>query len=118
MTDSQPPAPNTPPNPYGTYGQNAQYAPYGTTPTGAPLAPRTNTLAIVALVLGLTVPIGGIITGHMALNQIKRTGEAGHGLALAGTILGYVFTGFIVLYFIGIIAAVILSGALATSTVY
>jgi len=118
MTDSQPPAPNSPPNPYGQPGQNAQYAPYGTTAYGAPLAPRTNTLAIVALVLGLTVPIGGIICGHMALNQIKRTGEAGHGLALAGVILGYVFTAFLVLYIVGIIAAVIFSGALATSTVY
>jgi uncharacterized protein DUF4190 len=115
MTDTQPPAPNSQPNPYA---QPGQYAPYGTTPTGAPLGPRTNTLAIVALVLGLTVPIGGIICGHMALNQIKRTGEAGHGLALAGTILGYVFTAFLLLYIVGIIAAIVFSGALATSTVY
>lgn len=111
MTDSQPPAPNYQrPDPYGQpVGQNAQYAPYGTTPYGAPLAPRTNTLAIVALVLGLTVPLGGIICGHLALAQIKRTGEGGHGLALAGAILGYVFTAFAVLYFAAIIAAVIFS---------
>ena len=48
--------------------------------------------------LALTVPIGGIICGHLALGQIKRTGESGHGLALAGTIIGWVFTGLIVLY--------------------
>ena len=95
MTDTQPPAPNAP-----FPGQNAQYAPYGTTPYGAPLAPRTNTLAIIALVLALTVPIGGIICGHLALGQIKRTGESGHGLALAGTIIGWVYTGFIVLYLV------------------
>jgi hypothetical protein len=80
MTD-----PITPePNPYATP------APYGA-PVGAP-APRTNTLAIIALILGIVVPIGGIITGHIALGQIKRTGEAGHGLALAGTIVGYALT--------------------------
>ena len=38
---------------------------------------RTNTLAIVALILGILVPIGGIICGHIALGQIKRTGETG-----------------------------------------
>ena len=92
MTDPAPPAPNY------------QQPQYGTTPYGAPLGPRTNTLAIVALVLGLTVPIGGIICGHLALNQIKRTGEAGHGLALAGAILGYVGTAFLLLYIIGIVA--------------
>ena len=39
------------------------------------------------------MPLGGIIAGHIALGQIKRTGEGGHGLALAGTIIGYVLTG-------------------------
>jgi Domain of unknown function (DUF4190) len=65
----------------------------------APMAtgPKTNTLAIVALILGFLVPVGGIITGHIALGQIKRTGEAGHGLALAGTVIGYVLTVFYVL---------------------
>jgi Domain of unknown function (DUF4190) len=110
MTDPTPPPPSPQqPNPY-------QSAPYGTTPYGAPLAPRTNTLAIVALVLGLTVPIGGIIAGHIALGQIKRTGEGGHGLALAGTILGYVFTAFLALYIIGIILAIVFSAG--TGTLY
>jgi hypothetical protein len=62
---------------------------YSASPTGVP---KTNTLAIVALILGILVPIGGIITGHIALGQIKRTGEAGRPLALAGTIIGYVLT--------------------------
>jgi uncharacterized membrane protein HdeD (DUF308 family) len=68
-----------------------QPTPPPSTPSGAPVQ-RTNTLAIVALVLGIVVPIGGIICGHIALSQIKRTGEQGRGLALAGTILGYVLT--------------------------
>ena len=38
--------------------------------------------------------LGGIIAGHIALGQIKRTGEGGRGMALAGSIIGYVYTGF------------------------
>lgn len=62
-----------------------------TAPAGG-AGPRTNVLAIVALIAAFVVPLAGIICGHIALGQIKRTGEAGHGLALWGTILGYVFT--------------------------
>jgi hypothetical protein len=78
------------------------------TPYTAPAAgtgPRTNTLAIVALIAAFVFPIAGIIVGHIALGQIKRTGEAGHGLALWGTILGYVFT---VVYILIIILSVVL----------
>ena len=90
MTDpNQPPQQSYPP-PQQNYAPSQPYvAPsaYGQAPGGG-----TNTLAIVALILGFVVPIAGIITGHIALRQIRRTGEQGHGLALAGTILGYVFT--------------------------
>ena len=58
---------------------------------------QINTLSIVALVLAFLVPPGGIICGYLALGQIKRTDEGGHGLALAGTIIGWVLTGVIVL---------------------
>ena len=57
-----------------------------------PLGQKTNTLAIVALILGIVVPIGGIICGPIALGQIKRTGEGGRGLAMAGLIIGIAFT--------------------------
>ncbi|PPF77415.1 DUF4190 domain-containing protein [Subtercola sp. Z020] len=73
-------------------------------PKHDPNAAPTNTLAIVALVLGLTVPIGGIVLGHIALSQIRRTGEAGHGLALAGLIIGYAYTA---LVFLAIIAYIV-----------
>ena len=52
----------------------------------------TNTMAIVALVSSLVFAPLGIIFGHIARGQIKRTGEGGAGLALAGLIIGYVFT--------------------------
>lgn len=58
-------------------------------PPGGPLAP-VNTLSIVALIGGILFNIVGIICGHIALGQIKRSGERGRGLALAGTIIGYV----------------------------
>lgn len=63
-----------------------QYAP---APSVLAVRP-TNVLAIISLIascVGFAVP--GIIMGHIALNQIKRTGEQGHGLALAGLIVGY-----------------------------
>ena len=58
----------------------------------------TNPLAIVSLISGIAsylfLPFIGaivaVVTGHIALGQIKRTGKNGRGFALAGTILGYV----------------------------
>lgn len=51
---------------------------------------RTNTVAIVALVLGFVFPIGGIVAGSVALAQVKRTGEKGRGLAIGGIVVGAV----------------------------
>lgn len=73
MSDYQP----TPPTPYTGSSDPVQ---------------KTNVLAIVALILGIVVPIGGVICGPIALGQIKRTGENGRGLALAGLIIGIVLT--------------------------
>lgn len=56
----------------------------------------TNGLAMASLVCGLAqfvfgplATIPAIVFGHMARNQIKRTGEQGGGLALAGLVLGW-----------------------------
>lgn len=65
----------------------------------------TNPLAIVSLVTSiLPLYLVGVITGHIALSQIKRTGAKGHGLALAGVILGYV--GIVVVPIIGVLSAI------------
>ena len=59
-------------------------------------APPTNGMAVTALVCGVASFVVGItfipaiIFGHIAQRQIRRTGEQGGGLALAGLILGYV----------------------------
>ena len=53
---------------------------------------KLNTLAVVSIASALTSigAVAAIITGHVALTQIKKSGESGRGLALAGTIIGYV----------------------------
>jgi hypothetical protein len=72
---------------------------------GASAQPKTNTLAIVSLIASISAyvilpfvgSIVGVITGHISLSQIKQTGENGRGMALTGTILGWVGIGFAVL---------------------
>ena len=56
------------------------------------------------MILPLIASIVAVITGHMSLKQLKTNGEAGRGMALTGTILGWVGIGFAV---IGIILIVI-----------
>ncbi|MET2012758.1 DUF4190 domain-containing protein [Microbacterium chocolatum] len=94
---------------------------------GYPSAPKTNTLAIVSLVSSLAAlvilpfvgSLVGVITGHMSLSQIKRTGENGRGLALAGTIVGWVGLGFIVLglllFLLLLLPAILVSGTTSYS---
>ena len=48
---------------------------------------RTNTLAIVSLVAAFIFWPAGIICGIIARQQIRTTGEAGEGMALAGIII-------------------------------
>jgi hypothetical protein len=57
----------------------------------APAAPaRTNALAIVSFVTSLIgMGLVGVICGHISLSQIRKSLEAGRGLAIAGLIIGY-----------------------------
>ena len=77
----------------------------------------TNGLAIASLCCGVaqfafgplpTIP--AIVLGHMARRQIKRTGEDGAGLALAGLLLGWAVV------VIGIIVVIAGVAVFATST--
>ena len=118
MTDpnAEPNVPNVPPappaQPAPSYGTGAP-AYSATTPSyGAPATQKTNVLAIVSLVSSFFISLVGIITGHIALSQIKRTGENGRGLAIAGLIIGYVYIAFIVLM---VIIAIIVSVAAASA---
>jgi peptidyl-prolyl cis-trans isomerase B (cyclophilin B) len=49
-------------------------------------------MAIASLVCAFLFAPLGILFGHMSLSQIKRTGEDGHGLAIAGLVMSYLFT--------------------------
>lgn len=49
-------------------------------------------MAIAALVSAFVVAPLGIVFGHIALSQLKRNDEDGRGLAIAGLVIGYVFT--------------------------
>lgn len=98
-----PPQPQGSPEPYGPYAQGpyaqgpygAPYpyhpqAPYGPAPYARP-AP-VNGVAIGALVLGILcfLPAVGLVLGLIALVQIKKKGERGKGMAIAGSVLSSV----------------------------
>lgn len=66
-------------------------------PQGQPMpvhgGPRpTNSMAIAALVSSLVIAPLGIVLGHISMSQIKRSGEDGRGLAIAGLAIGYLGT--------------------------
>ena len=55
---------------------------------------RTNGFAVGSLVCGIVPFFGGIpavILGHYARGQIRKSGERGDGMAVAGLILGYLW---------------------------
>jgi hypothetical protein len=81
-------------------------------PTVTQAAP-TNTLAIITLIAAFVLPLAGIITGHIALKQLKTSGESGHALAKWGLILSYIFVGLGVLF--AIIWLVIVAAVVATA---
>ena len=59
---------------------------------GYPPPRPTNGMAIAALVCAFLFPLLGIIFGHVAHSQIKRTGEEGGGMATAALVISYLFT--------------------------
>jgi hypothetical protein len=88
------------------------------------VAHSNNTLAVVSLVAGIasffghiipfvggfTLALVAIITGHMARGQIRRTGEAGMGMATAGLVIGYIHMALIAVvfvFFFGVVIAVL-----------
>ncbi len=87
MTDQPPGYPPPPPGGYG----------YPPPPGYPPPMVGTNGFAVASLVCSLfgwvCLFIGaflGIIFGFVALSQIKRTGQKGRGMAIAGIVIGAV----------------------------
>lgn len=98
MSDTLPPAPLPSPSPVPPLGLHPPGP--GAVAGGASSGSPTSGLAIASLVLGIIsllcctgilTAIPGIITGHMARAEIRRSGGAlgGDGMALTGLILGY-----------------------------
>jgi len=88
-------------------------------PTVAAPVAKTNGFAIASLACGLAQfmvgPLGtipAIVFGHIARGQIRRTGEQGAGLALAGLILGWAT---VILGVIVIIVGLAVAGAMTGS---
>ncbi|WP_157803730.1 DUF4190 domain-containing protein [Luteimicrobium subarcticum] len=84
-----------------------QPGPYGTPPVWAPPAARTSGLAIASLAVSLggivtcgAASIVGLILGIVALNDIKKNGTRGKGLAIAGIVVGAVLTVLFVLFLV------------------
>ena len=83
-----------------------QYQPQYQGYAPAPVQAKTNTLAIIALVSSFFISLLGVILRHIALNQIKTTGEGGRGLAIAALVIGYVSMALAVVIIIGMLASV------------
>jgi len=49
-------------------------------------------LALVGIAVWITAPVGAIL-GHIALKQIRQSGESGEGMAKTGIIVGWIITG-------------------------
>ena len=85
--------------------------PPGVAPSAEPCQPVTNGLAIASLVLGIVglatchclTAIPGVILGHIALSQIRRSagGQTGRGLAVGGLVTGYISVGLGILIGVG-----------------
>ncbi len=81
------------PAPYGSGAYGPQYG-YG---SGYASGPPQSGLAVAALVCGILgfftaglASIGAVICGHLAWKDTSTGREAGHGMAIAGLVLGYI----------------------------
>ncbi|WP_326638422.1 DUF4190 domain-containing protein [Streptosporangium sp. NBC_01755] len=110
--------------PPGGYGSSGGYGPppgggydaYGG--YGAPPPRGNNGMAIAALIMGIAglflcglTSIVGVVLGHISLGQIKRTGEEGRGMAVAGLVLSY----FGIACWLAVLAWLVVVGALVGS---
>ena len=85
--------------PYLQYPPPQQPYPY---PYPYPPARTTNGMAIASMVLGIVWVywIGSVLAlifGYVALNEIRRTKQAGEGMAVAGIVLGWIGVAVLVL---------------------
>ncbi|WP_343708930.1 DUF4190 domain-containing protein [Mycobacterium sp.] len=123
-----PPGPQQPP-PYGyvppPYGGPVGYGPPmypGPYDPYQPYPSQTNGLAVASLVtsiagvvlgiplaifcyIGWVIPVVGAVLGGIALGQIKRSGQQGRGMAIAGVAIGSATAALLVLIMVIVTAA-------------
>jgi hypothetical protein len=76
--------------PYGDPSAPPSTTPFGHgAPYGAPPSADYNTFAVLSPIFAVVVPPAGVVLGHLALPQIRRTGERGRNAAIAGLVIGY-----------------------------
>ncbi|KAB7789981.1 DUF4854 domain-containing protein [Bifidobacterium leontopitheci] len=87
---------------YGNGQPGVGYGPQGGAPYGQPPviqpeyepvpphADRTNTCALVGLILSFFVALPGLIVSIVGLSQIKKSGEKGKGLAIGGIVVSVI----------------------------
>ncbi|WP_262285534.1 DUF4190 domain-containing protein [Micromonospora sp. MA102] len=85
----------------------------------------TSGMATASLVLGILGVLGGwclfglpcvlaVILGHLALRETRDGMRSGHGMAVAGLVLGYVFVGPMILFTVMVFFGSVLSAATPT----
>ena len=74
--------------------------------------PPTSGVAVASLICGIAefftlgiAAVPAVILGHVARSNIKRTGERGDGLAIAGLVLGYLGIACWALFLVVLLAA-------------
>ena len=110
----EPPAARPPYEPPPAYGPPAEPGPVYPYPADGPQVPApnpyppypypypyrypaylprpTNAMAVASLVCAFVIAPLGVVFGHISLGQIKRSGEQGRGMAIAGLVIGYLIT--------------------------
>ncbi|MFF4811013.1 DUF4190 domain-containing protein [Micromonospora chersina] len=85
----------------------------------------TSGMATASLVLGILGVLGGwclfglpcvlaVILGHLALRETRDGMRSGHGMAVAGLVLGYVFVGPMILFTVMVFFGSVLTAATPT----
>ncbi|HEY7223505.1 MAG TPA: DUF4190 domain-containing protein [Micromonosporaceae bacterium] len=106
------PAYQTPPPAYGAVPGYGQPAPYVLTRPTNSMALAAMIVALAGLVTCIAFPVGAIL-GHVALKQVRQTGEQGEGYAKTGIIVGWIGTALGVLgciAYIGILGFAVRAG--------